>query len=140
MEKKPSLDQVMMKASHEYNIPYFEDGFCFEADVLVDSENYAIAFLTGDLAATKANGEPLFIKHRGNFIDTIIDQYEANNPGKTVSFVNDRSDRYSRPYREEDKIYMDRVKGTIDDPINCNGFKQKVFTVRGEVHNYGQDI
>ena len=139
MEKKPSLDQVMMKASHDYNIPYFEDGFCIEADVLVDSENYAIAFLTGDLAVKKANGEPLFIKMRGNFIETVIEQYEANNPGKTVSYINDRSDRNARPYREEDKAYMESVKGTINEMSSANSFAQKVYTVRGEIHNYGQD-
>ena len=139
MEQQQSLKQVMMRASHDYNIPYFEDGFCFEADVLVDSERHAIAFLTGDLAVTKANGEPMFIKMRGSFIDAVIDQYEANNPGKTVSYVNDRSDRNARPYREEDKAYMESVKGTIDEMSSGNSFAQKVYTVRGEIHNYGQD-
>jgi len=119
-----------LKYAIENQTPYYEDGVRFEADVLFDHDRNAIVFLSGDLAAKTASGEPMFIPMKGGLNDTVIDAYKANT-GKKVSFI-DQSDNYPRPYHQADAEEMERRKGEI---LSARYFKQHLYTFRGELHD-----
>ena len=85
---KPEFKSVREEIRYcaENNIPFFDDGELFSADVVYSHERHAIRIITGDMATLDSNGQFIWIPVGFGILDTVRELYKANT-GKEIAGI-----------------------------------------------------
>lgn len=84
------------------NVPFFDDGEMFSADVVYSHERHAIRIITGDMATLDSNANFMWIPVGFGIIDTVRNLYRANT-GKDISGLHSS---LPEPWMSNDKETM----------------------------------
>ncbi len=85
---KPEFKSVREEIRYcaENNIPFFDGGELFSADLVYSHERHAIRIITGDMATIDSNGQFIWIPVGFGILDTVRELYKANT-GKEIAGI-----------------------------------------------------